>query len=66
MLESFQNWQFQKVINLCLTKVRIMMSLIMNINDANNGIDDHISNDYELRVKLGHPKCTSTSPFIHQ
>jgi hypothetical protein len=43
-----------------------MMSLIMNINDANNGIDDHISNDYELRVKLGHPKCTSTSPSTHQ
>lgn len=38
----------------------------MNINDASNGIDDHISNDYELRVKLGHPKCTSSSLFTHQ
>jgi hypothetical protein len=41
-----------------------MMSLIMNINDASNGIDDHITNDYELRVKLGHPKCTSTSLLL--
>jgi hypothetical protein len=43
-----------------------MMSLKMYTNGASNGIDDHISNDYELRVKRGHPKCTSTSLFTHQ